>query len=109
MNLLIAGSLISAKALFCLSALFGATRIHSYTRMASLIRMQLSDLCMLREVGTFGEKKLKLKVSTFRCVHKSLNRVLIKEAILVKERIRVAPKSALRQNSALALIRLYPL
>ena len=28
-NLFIEGSLISAKALFCLRALFGATRIHS--------------------------------------------------------------------------------
>ena len=44
-NLFIEGSVISAKALFCLRALFGATRIHSYTRMASLIRTRLSDLC----------------------------------------------------------------
>ena len=44
-NLFIEGSLISAKALFCLRALFGATRIHSYMRMASLIRTRLSDLC----------------------------------------------------------------
>ena len=36
-NLFIEGSLISAKALFCLRALFGATRIHSCTRMASWI------------------------------------------------------------------------
>ena len=55
-NLFIEGSLIRAKALFCLRALFGATRIHSYTRMASLIRMRLSDLCTRREVGTFGEE-----------------------------------------------------
>ena len=34
-NLFIEGSLISAKALFCLRALFGATRIHSCTRKAS--------------------------------------------------------------------------
>ena len=55
-NLFIEGSLISAKALFCLRALFGATRIHSYARMSSLIRTQLSDLCMRREEGTFGEE-----------------------------------------------------
>ena len=55
-NLFIEGSLISAKALFCLRALFGATRIHSCTRMASLIRTRLSDLCTRREVGTFGEE-----------------------------------------------------
>ena len=34
-NLFIEGSLISAKALFCLRALFGATRIHSCTRMVN--------------------------------------------------------------------------
>ena len=39
-NLFIEGSLISAKALFCLRVLFGAMRNHSYTMMASLIRMQ---------------------------------------------------------------------
>ena len=55
-NLFIEGSLISAKALFCLRALFGATRIHSCTRMASWIRTRLSDLCTRREVGTFGEE-----------------------------------------------------
>ena len=55
-NLFIEGSLISAKALFCLRALFGATWIHSYRRMASLIRTRLSDLCTRREVGTFGEE-----------------------------------------------------
>ena len=44
-NLFIEGSLISAKALFCLRALFGATRIHFYTRMASLNRTRFSDLC----------------------------------------------------------------
>ena len=47
-NLFIEGSLISAKALFCLRALFGAARTHSYTRMASLIRTRLSDLCRSR-------------------------------------------------------------
>ena len=55
-NLFIEGSLISAKALFCLRALFGATRIQSCMRMASWIRTRLSDLCTLREVGTFGEE-----------------------------------------------------
>ena len=55
-NLFIEGSLISANALFCLRALFGATRIHSYMRIASLIRTRLSDLCMRREEGTFGEE-----------------------------------------------------
>ena len=42
-NLFIEGSLISAKALFCLRALFGATLIHSYTRMASWIMTRLID------------------------------------------------------------------
>ena len=55
-NLFIEGSLISAKALFCLRALFGATRIQSCMRMASWIRTRLSDLCTRREVGTFGEE-----------------------------------------------------
>ena len=50
------GSLISAKALFCLRTLFGTTRIHSYTRMAFLIGTWLSDLCTRREIGTFSEE-----------------------------------------------------
>ena len=60
-NLFIEGSLISAKALFCLfclRALFGATRIHSYTRMASLIRTRLRDLCTRREEGISARKPL---------------------------------------------------
>ena len=55
-NLFIEGSRISAEALICLRALYGATRIYTYTRMASLIRARLSDSCIQREVGTFGEE-----------------------------------------------------
>ena len=55
-NLFIENSLISAKALFYPRAYFGATWIHTYMRMASWIRTRLSDLCMRREVGTFGEE-----------------------------------------------------
>ena len=51
MKLFIEGILI-------LRALFGATRINFYMRMASLIRTRLSDLCMQREVDTFGEETL---------------------------------------------------
>ena len=57
-NSFIEGSLIIAKALFCLRALFSATGICSYTRMASLIRTRLSDLCMQREVGSFSEETI---------------------------------------------------
>ena len=53
-NLFIEGSLVIAKALFCLRALFGARWIHCYTRMASLVRTWLSDLCTRQEEGTFG-------------------------------------------------------
>ena len=49
-NLFTEGSLISAKALFCLRALFRAMLIHSYTRMTSLIRTWLSDLFTRQEV-----------------------------------------------------------
>ena len=58
MKLFIEGILISSKTLFFLRALFGATRIHFYMRMASLTRTRLSDLCMQREVDTFGQETL---------------------------------------------------
>ena len=57
-NLFIEGSLISAKAQFCLRTLFCTTRINSYTRMASFIRTRLSKYVCDEKNALWARKPL---------------------------------------------------